>query len=70
MRNYDKAQEQDAFGVGAAALMPWASFFPAINARETIRQLAEEYDLSEQLIRYRIQITGAYRLYHARQRSQ
>ena len=69
MRNYDKTQEEDAYGVGAAALLPWASFFRAINKGTTVNELAEEYDLSEQLIRYRIQITGAHRLYQARQQA-
>jgi hypothetical protein len=69
MRNYDKTQEEDAYGVGAAALLPWASFFQAINRGATVNGLAEEYDLSEPLIRYRIQITGAHRLYQARQQA-
>ena len=68
MRDYDKTQEEDAYGVGAAALIPWVSFFQAINGGATVNELAETYELSEQLIRYRIQITGAYRLYQARQR--
>jgi len=69
MRDYDKAQEEEAFGVGAAALMPWGSFFRAVNGGATISELAEAYDLSEQLVKYRIQITGAYRLYQARRHS-
>jgi hypothetical protein len=69
MRDYDKAQEEDAYGVGAAALLPWTTFFRALNAGTTISQLADDYDVSEQLVKYRIQITGAYRLYQARQRS-
>lgn len=31
MRGYDKKQEHEAYGVGAAALLPWGAFFPAIN---------------------------------------
>jgi len=69
MRDYDKAQEEEAFGVGAAALIPWEAFFRAINAGTTICQLAETYELSEQLITYRVKITGAYKLYSARQRA-
>ena len=68
MRDYDKAQEEEAFGVGAAALLPWEAFFRAINSGTTINQLAERYELSTQLITYRVKITGAYKLYHARQR--
>jgi hypothetical protein len=28
MRSYDKAQEEEAFGVGAATLIPWNALFP------------------------------------------
>lgn len=68
MRDYNKTQEEEAFGVGAAALMPWETFFRAINAGRTIDQLAETYELSQPLITYRVKITGAYKLYCARQR--
>ena len=43
MRSYDKTQEEDAYGVGAAALLPWASFFQAINRGATVNELAGEY---------------------------
>lgn len=68
MRDYNKTQEEEAFGVGAAALMPWVTFFRAINTGRTIDQLAETYELSQPLITYRVKITGAYKLYCARQR--
>jgi hypothetical protein len=68
-REYNMAQEEEAYGVGAAALLPWDTFFRAINSGRTIDQLAEKHDLSEQLVQYRIQITGASKLYQARQRS-
>ena len=68
MRDYNKAQEDEAFGVGAAALMPWEAFFRAINGGRTVDELAETYEVSRQLITYRVKITGAYKLYNARQR--
>ena len=67
IRSYDKQQEQDAYGVGAAALLPWGAFFPAINGGTTIEELAERYELSLEVVRYRIQITGAYAVYRKRQ---
>ena len=69
VREYDKAQEQEAYGVGAAALLPWATFFPLVNSGRTIEQLAGHYDVTPDLISYRIKITGAFRIYQARQRS-
>jgi len=69
MREYNNAQEEEAFGVGAASLIPWEAFFRNINAGRTIDELAETYELSQPLITYRIKITGAYKLYCARQRA-
>jgi hypothetical protein len=68
MRGYDKKQELEAYGVGAAALLPWAAIFPAVNRGMTIDELAEQFEVSSQLIDYRIKITGAHTLYKARQR--
>ncbi len=67
VRDFEKAQEHEAYGVGAAALLPWGSFFPQVNSGYTIRRLAEEFDVTPDLIQYRIKITAAYRLYRARQ---
>jgi len=69
IRSYDKQQEHDAYGVGAAALLPWAALFPSINGGESIDDLAVRYELSQELVRYRIQITGAHTLYKSRQRA-
>jgi len=69
MRGYDKKQEHEAYGVGAAALLPWAAFFPAINRGMAVDELAEQFEVSSQLVEYRIKITGAHALYRARQRT-
>jgi hypothetical protein len=68
IRDYDKGQEEEAYGVGAAALLPWQSFFPALNAGRSVEELAQQYDVTRELIGYRVKITGAHRLYQARQR--
>lgn len=68
-RDYDKNQETQAFGVGAAALLPWKRFFMSINQGNTIQQVAEEFQVTEPLVAYRVKITGASRTYNARQRS-
>lgn len=68
MRGYDKKQEHEAYGVGAAALLPWGAFFPAINRGMAVDGLAEQFEVSPQLVEYRIKITGAHTLYRARQR--
>ena len=68
VRDYNKPDEQEAYGVGAAALIPWALLFPAINAGRTVRELAEGFQVTSDLIEYRIKVTGGYRIYRARQR--
>ena len=67
-RHYDRPREEEAYGVGAAALLPWHKFFQQVNAGWMVEQLAEEYEVSEELVEYRIKITGMYRLFCARQR--
>lgn len=68
VRCYDKAHEEEGYGVGAAALLPWQTFFAAVNAGHTIQDLAEYYDVTPHLVKYRIKITGAFRLFQSRQR--
>ncbi len=68
VREYLAKQEEQAYGVGAAALMPWQTLFPALNRGAAIDELAETYDVTTELVTYRIKITGAYRLYEARRR--
>lgn len=68
IRDYDDKQEAEAYGIGAAALMPWKPFFSAINTGRTVDELSAHYDVTPDLIKYRIKTTGAYKLYTARQR--
>ncbi len=69
VRGYDKGQESGAYGVGAAALLPWSTFFKGVNAGTALEELADAYDVTPELIRYRIQITGAHRLYSSRRKA-
>ena len=70
IRDFSREDEAEAYGVGAAALLPWVTFFPVLNVGRTIEELTEIYDVTTELIEYRIKITGAFRLYQARQRVQ
>lgn len=69
VRDYNSSQEQEAYGVGAAALLPWNRFFVEINRGMCVEDLAERYQVSRELVEYRIRITAASKLYYARQRS-
>jgi hypothetical protein len=68
VRGFDQGQEDEAYGVGAAALLPWKTFFHGLNDGRSANELAEEYDVTMDLVTYRIKITGAYPLYRSRQR--
>jgi hypothetical protein len=69
VREFHKDQEVEAYGVGAAVLLPWQSFFKALNAGWKLEQLAELHNVAPDLIEYRIKITGASNLYKSRQRT-
>jgi IrrE N-terminal-like domain len=68
-RDFDKACETEAFGIGAAALLPWPQMFGLLNTGNSASDIAEHFDVSLQLVEYRIKITGASRLYLARRRA-
>ena len=68
-RDFDKACEAEAFGIGAAALLPWPSMFELLNSGNSVSDMAEHFDVSTQLVEYRIKITGSSRLYWARRRA-
>lgn len=54
VRKYDEAMEQEAYAVGAAALLPPEVIWPVIRQEKSKRSLAIEHDVSEALIEYRI----------------
>jgi hypothetical protein len=66
VRGYDRAQEAEAYGVGAAALLPWSTFYHALDAGASLEDIGDAYDVTTHLVKYRVQITGAYRLYRSR----
>jgi hypothetical protein len=68
-RTYNYAQEAEAYGVGAAALLPWSTFFHDLDGGTPIPDISEAYDVSTQLVEYRIKITGATNLYRNRCRA-
>lgn len=67
-RNFLKSQEEEAYGVGAAAIMPWASFFHDLNQGMSVNEMSAKYNVSTALVMYRITITGAKNLHQSRQK--
>jgi Zn-dependent peptidase ImmA (M78 family) len=66
VRDFDKRQEEEAYGVGAAVLLPWNFLFPKINQGAPVEELSEIFDVTRQLVEYRIKICGATALFRAR----
>jgi len=69
LRDYHENQEKEAYGIGSAALIPWQTFLPALKASKSIEELSEMYDVTTDLVQYRIKITAASNLYKARERA-
>lgn len=69
VRDFQKAIEEEAYGVGAAVLLPWRFFFPRLNNGATVYELSEDFGVTQELVSYRIKITGATPLHRARQRT-
>jgi hypothetical protein len=66
VRDYHSDQEAEAYGVGAAVLLPWAKFFHSVNDGASVFDMAEAFDVTVALVEYRIKITGATNLYRNR----
>jgi IrrE N-terminal-like domain len=68
-RDFNKKQEQEAYGVGAAVLLPWRLFFPMLNGGDSFDCLSKAFDVTRELVQYRIKVCGASSLYSKRQRN-
>jgi Mor family transcriptional regulator len=67
-RDFLKSQEEEAYGVGAAAIVPWNTFFHDLNDAMSVEDIARKYKISTALVVYRISITGATNLHRSRQK--
>jgi hypothetical protein len=64
-RSFNSELEKEAYGVGAAALLPWEPFCELITAGLTTAQIAGRYAVSEPLVIYRTKVTGLWSLYNS-----
>jgi len=65
-REYNAVNEEVAYGVGAAALVPYVALFLGLTDGATPATLATKYRVSEQLVSYRIKITMLWPLYKSK----
>lgn len=62
-RDYNKEQEKEAYWVGAAVLMPYEPLAKAIRKRDSVIDIASKYLVSEELVKFRIKVTGLWSCY-------
>jgi len=56
-REYRKNDEEEAYGVGAACLVPYASLKNLLTLGKTSRQIAVHFRVSRELVEYRMKVT-------------
>lgn len=62
-RDYNEAMEEEAYSVGAAALVPYAALRDFIRAGKTSREIARHFNVSRELVEYRMKVSRLWKLY-------
>jgi len=65
-RDYNEADEEAAYAVGAAALVPFAALRRFIRAGKTSLELARHFNVSRELIEYRLKVSRLWPDYKKR----
>jgi hypothetical protein len=66
-RDYRHADEEAAYGTGAAALVPFAALRKFILEAQSSRQVARHFQVSRELVEYRLKVTRLWRWYQTAQ---
>lgn len=62
-RDYRKADEEAAYAIGAAALVPYGALRQTIHEGRTSIQVARRFRVSRELVEYRLKVTRLWPLY-------
>jgi hypothetical protein len=62
-RDYNKSDEEAAYAIGAAALIPYAALRQLVFEGRTAEQIARRFRVSCQLAEYRIKVTHLWQFY-------
>ena len=62
-RDYNQDDEEAAYAVGAAALIPYAALRRFVRAGRRAEQIARHFGVSRQLVEYRIKVTRLWQEY-------
>jgi hypothetical protein len=62
-RDYRKADEEAAYAIGAAALVPFGALRRALHEGRTSAEIARRFRVSRELVEYRLKVTRLWPLY-------
>lgn len=62
-RDYNKSDEEAAYAIGSAALVPYATLRKLVLDGRTADQIAHSFRVSRQLVEYRIKVTHLWSAY-------
>lgn len=62
-REYDREIEDEAYGTGAAALVPYSALRRFVLSGKTVNEIARHYRVSRALVEYRIKISRLWPAY-------
>lgn len=65
-REYDQADEEAAYAIGAAALVPYAQLRRSMLSGTSSREIARHFGVSRELVEYRLKVTRLWAGYKAR----
>jgi len=60
-RDYRQTDEEEAYGVGAAALVPYAALKRLLLQGKTAREIGSHFRVSRDLVEYRMKVTHLWR---------
>lgn len=69
-RDYQKADEEAAYAIGAAALVPYGSLRRFIHQGKTSTGIARHFRVSCRLVEYRLKVTRLWELYKTSNQSE
>lgn len=64
-REYRKADEEQAYATGAAALVPFSALRRFVLEGQTSLQIARHFQVSRELVEYRLKVTRLWKTYRA-----
>jgi len=65
-RDYNRADEEEAYAVGAAALLPYHVLRLALERNWPVEEIAQRYGVSRRLVEYRLQVSKLWVAYRDR----